>query len=67
MRTKNRKLFTIKACRKIEKHEEDEEKIMSEFNSETNNLNQQLEFDTEAKTDFSEIITAQNYENTDKF
>jgi hypothetical protein len=60
-------IHLIKACKKIEKSEEEEEKIMSEFNSETENYTQQLEFDTEVKTDFSKIITAQNCENTDEF
>jgi hypothetical protein len=60
-------IHLIKACRKIEKREEEEEKIMSEFNSETEKFNQQLEFDTEVKTDFSDIITAHTYENTDEF
>jgi hypothetical protein len=64
---KQKIIHLIKACRKIEKCEEEEEKIMSEFNSETENYTQQLEFDTKVKTDFSEIITAQNYENTDEF
>jgi hypothetical protein len=43
-------IHLIKACRKIEKCEEEDEKIMSEFNSENENPNQQLEFDTDVKT-----------------
>jgi hypothetical protein len=64
---KQKIIHLIKACRKIEKCEEEEEKIMSEFNSEAENINQQLEFDTEVKTTFSEIITEPNYENADEF
>jgi hypothetical protein len=60
-------IHLIKACRKIEKREEEEEKIMSEFNSEAENINQQLEFDTEVKPQFSEIINSENYENMEEF
>jgi hypothetical protein len=64
---KRKIIHLIKACRKIEKCEEEEEKIMSEFNLESENINQQLEFDTEVKTDFSETINSEKYENADEF
>jgi hypothetical protein len=60
-------IHLIKACRKLKKCEEEEEKIMSEFNSETENYPQQLEFGTEVKTNFSEIINSGKYENADEF
>jgi hypothetical protein len=67
-------IHLIKACKKIEKREEEEEKIMSEFNSETenlqiseNNYTQQLEFDTEVKTEFSGFTSSEKYENTEEF
>jgi hypothetical protein len=71
---KQKIIHLIKACRKIEKCEEEEEKIMSEFNLENENtqiseenINQQLEFGTEVKTAFSDIVIAQNYENAEEF
>jgi hypothetical protein len=64
---KQRIIHLIKACRKIEKCEEEEEKIMSEFNSESENYTQQLEFNTDVKTDFSETINPENYQNADEF